>query len=73
VNYSIREVIEAVANRVAATQEDGRWTAEAPVIRLSYESVEGARDRLQLHAVLSGHKKRSNPSIATLTAHHRPR
>jgi hypothetical protein len=54
VNYSIPEVIKAVEKsfhsidiRVAATQEDGRWTAEALVIRLSYESVEGARERLR--------------------------
>lgn len=54
VNYSIPDVIEAVEKsfhsidiRVAATQEDGRWTAEALVIRLSYESVEGARERLR--------------------------
>ena len=53
-SYSIPDVVEAVKKsirsidiRVAATQEDGRWTAEALVIRLSYESVEGARERLR--------------------------
>ena len=54
VNYSIPEVVEAVEKsfhsidiRVAATQEDGCWTAEALVIRLSYESVGAARERLR--------------------------
>lgn len=53
-NYSIAEVIEAVERsfhsidiRVVATQEDGRWTAEVLVIRLSYESVEAATERLR--------------------------
>jgi hypothetical protein len=54
VNYSIAQVIEAVGRsfhsidiRAVATQEDGRWTAEVLVIRLSYESVEAATERLR--------------------------